>query len=92
MIQPHMVARLISMPVSRFRIELCRYNGQWSAYFLTSVSMMTRSDTRLLSMMRAASGAATTPCSSHFLQARFSRLVSSTKYSAGLTSRTSLIS
>ena len=32
------------------------------------------------------------PCSSHFLQARFSRLVTCTKYSAGLTSSTSLTS
>ena len=46
----------------------------------------------LLDEEPAVSGAATTPCSSHFLQARFSRLVSSTKYSAGLTSRTSLVS
>ena len=86
MIQPHMVPRLISMPVSRFKNpELCRYNGQWSAYFLTSVSMMTRSDTRLLSMMRARPAAPQPrPAPRHFLQARFSRLVCSDEVLGGL--------
>src|SRR5258708_20761894 len=37
-------------------------------------------------MIRGGSGAETTPCSSHDLQARFSRLLTSTKYFAGSTS------
>src|SRR5271166_3805947 len=49
--------------------------------------MTMRSLARHFSMMRGGSGAATTPSSSHDRQARFSRLVTSTKYFAGSTSR-----
>src|ERR1035441_8562709 len=43
-------------------------------------------------MIRSGTGAATTPPSSQRLQARFSRLVTTTKYFAGSTSSCSLIS
>src|SRR5271165_5580653 len=36
--QPTMVPRLISSPVSRLRITLCRYSGRESQYFATIVS------------------------------------------------------
>ena len=58
----------------------------------TTVSITMRSLTRLFSMMRGGSGAAITPPSSQCLQARFSRLVTSTKYLAGSTSNCSLSS
>lgn len=89
---PSSVARLISSPVSRSRIALCRYNGTWSLYLATTVSRITRSLTRLLSMIRAGNGAATTGATSQCLQARFSRLVTVTKYRAGSTSKCSLVS
>src|SRR5271165_2237828 len=85
--QPSSVARLISKPMSLSRIMLCRYRGVWLQYLLMTVSMTMRSLARHFSMMRGGSGAATTPSSSHDRQARFSRLVTSTKYFAGSTSR-----
>lgn len=63
-----------------------------AVYLFTIVSIMIQSETKLLSMMRLGSGVMATPCSSHCLQARFSRWMTSTKYSAGLTLRTSLSS
>src|SRR5664279_1752309 len=90
--QPHIVARLISMPASRNKATLCRNSGLWSQYLFTTVLIITRSDTRLLSMIRIGRVAAVTPCSGQVLQALFSRLVTCTKYRAGSTSSTSPVS
>jgi len=46
---------------------------------LTTVSMTTRLLTKPFSMIRGGSGAVATPCSSHLRQARFSRLLTTTK-------------
>ncbi len=73
-----MVARVISMPHSRSSSALRRYKGRCAVYLFTIVSMTIRSETRLFSMIRGGKGAMATPCSSHCLQARFSRWITST--------------
>jgi hypothetical protein len=58
----------------------------WSQYLLMIVSITIWSLAKHFSMIRGGRGAETTPRSSHDLQARFSRLVTWTKYFAGSTS------
>jgi hypothetical protein len=89
--QPSIVARPIETPASRSRITLCRYSGRWSLYFDTRVLITNRLLTRPFSTIRSGSGATLTP-SAQPLQARFSRLVATTMYSAGFTSSRSLCS
>jgi len=57
-----------------------------------TVSITTRSLTKPFSMIRAGAGAVSTPPCSQCWQARFSRLVTNTKYLAGSTSSCSLVS
>jgi len=59
--QPQRVTREICSPVSRSSIALCLNRGRWSQYLFTTVSMMSRSQTRILAMMRAGSAAVSTP-------------------------------
>ncbi|PYX52549.1 MAG: hypothetical protein DMG76_29030 [Acidobacteria bacterium] len=58
----------------------------WSQYLLTTVSITIWLLARHFSMIRGGNGAEITPCSSHDLQARFSRLLTNTKYLTGSTS------
>jgi hypothetical protein len=57
-----------------------------------TVSITTRSLTNPFSTIRAGAGAVCTPPGSQCRQARFSRLLTNTKYLAGSTSNCSLVS
>ena len=54
--------------------------------------MMTSSEKIDLGAMRTGTAAVATPCLTHAAQARFSRLMTRTKYSAGFLSSTSVSS
>jgi len=90
--QPSKVARLNSSPVSRRQNRALPVQRRVVAVLADDgVDHNAVADQALLDI-RGGSGAATTPCSSHLRQARFSRLLTSTKYRADSTSSCSLSS